>query len=366
MSQVAYATELGVLVDNDAMVVLLLSQLVYWHGRTEKGVLRYGTARDKDGVYWLAKSAKELEKETLLTSKQIRRGVAVLSEAGIIITKLMRFMGHATLHIRFVCLDGKNDMMTTEKLLSSILQKGNLVMPKGQTKICQKGKLTTETTTETTKTLDSVPDGTTPEKISILKEQVGKNKVKNKGKNPSLNGFQTEEQTMKADDILTGHKAAKAAVLATPVVPTKTHEVVTRWKHQSAGLGIPVKDPLPAKEVGQFKLLLKALGPRTNEVIDYVFQNWDKFTSKTGSTTGIDLLPSQPSIGFLLMHYTIALQLIAKVQDKAQENAQLEQELIDKPAPLCNSAVSPVETKFMPSEEDIQDAFAQLEALQKQ
>lgn len=220
----------------------------------------------------------------------------------------------------------------------------------------------TKTTTEITTEIDSVsvPE-TTPEKPETLTTAAGKSNPKGTS-TPSPTPSPVSEDTMNASDILNKHKETWATTLATTPVSAKPSDVSQRWKHQCVGAGMGFKEGLTGKEVGQFKLLFKALGPRANEVVDFVFGNWMKFTGKVGSEKGIDLLPNSPVVGFVLQHYEIALQLIAK----SSSQQQLETVLInsfDKPKVVCNSSETAEDTKYVPSADDLQDAFAQLEAI---
>lgn len=289
--------------DNDPIVVLLLSQLIYWHGKGKNGSPRYN-AKDREGYFWLAKSAKEFEEETLLTSKQVRRGLQILADIGLIETKLMRYNGYPTTHIRFLHVQGNRTVITVEDVLalqliapSDYAQKTNPIMPKGQIGICPKGKYTTDTITETGQKLEpQIPTGFADKNLE------SPCKVK------------AEEDPMKAEDVL---KTFADKSKSGKAIGVGVNAMCLLWKKRVAAEYGGFQKDLTQKEAGQLKHVLQALGQAALPVLDHTIQHWSAFASAVAIDKGVT--PAmEPSCGFFCQHWNIAANLMADYNNKAK------------------------------------------------
>ena len=82
---------------NDA---ILLSQILYWNMPSKEGQTKLRVRRD--GELWLAKAHKDWEAETGINEHTARRSIERLKKEKLIATKVMRFGGNPTVHIRVV------------------------------------------------------------------------------------------------------------------------------------------------------------------------------------------------------------------------------------------------------------------------
>src|SRR5205814_306592 len=129
----------------------------------------------RGGVFWLAKSAAHWKAEMGLTPKQTYRSTNVLKSRGLIETKVMRFAGNPTTHLR----------LTEEghKLLSC--HSGSFHLPSKEGSFSLEDKSLTETTTEITTDINSagkpamemqiknVEKGNKEENKIVVKENLG-------------------------------------------------------------------------------------------------------------------------------------------------------------------------------------------------
>jgi hypothetical protein len=84
----------------DLVAGIVLSQIVYWHLPNRQGEDRL--AVERDGHKWLAKKREDWWQECRVTPKQADRALQILSEKGLIETKLYKFAGAPTKHVRLV------------------------------------------------------------------------------------------------------------------------------------------------------------------------------------------------------------------------------------------------------------------------
>jgi len=143
----------------DLQAGLLLSQIVYWHlpSKSNKSKLRVF----KDGHYWIAKTRYGWWEEIRLSPRQIDRAIEGLRNAGLVKTKIHRFNGNPTIHIRLCMKQFEEVYRATQNS-----ERKNPWEPKTETPlspsremdIVAEGTSLTETTTETTSIpIDGVP-----------------------------------------------------------------------------------------------------------------------------------------------------------------------------------------------------------------
>jgi hypothetical protein len=82
----------------DLVAGILLSQILYWHlpGKNDSSRLRV----KKEGSYWLAKTQNDWFDECRITAKQYRRAINILKKLGFIETKVFKFAGDPTTHLK--------------------------------------------------------------------------------------------------------------------------------------------------------------------------------------------------------------------------------------------------------------------------
>jgi hypothetical protein len=84
------------------------------------------------------------------------------------------------------------------------------------------------------------------------------------------------------------------------------------WQHRMAiNFGF-VGTQLTPKELGQLKLLMRALGPFAMDVIDWVLDpvNWWRFSHQVRVEGNLYSAPHYPHVGFLLAHHGRALRIM--------------------------------------------------------
>jgi hypothetical protein len=85
----------------DLIAGLLLSQIIYWHLPKKNGVSKMKSI-SRDGHYWIAKPYSGWYDEIRITDYQAKRALKLLSEKGLVETKLFKFSGAPTIHTRLI------------------------------------------------------------------------------------------------------------------------------------------------------------------------------------------------------------------------------------------------------------------------
>lgn len=84
----------------DMEAAAVLAQIVYWHGETQNGKQRLVVSHG--GHKWLARSYAEWEAELRLSEHKMRSILKRMAGMGIITSKIYKFGGAPTLHIRLI------------------------------------------------------------------------------------------------------------------------------------------------------------------------------------------------------------------------------------------------------------------------
>ena len=92
------------LLDGNAAAALMLSQIVYWYRPSKDGKPKLRVLHD--GMWWIAKSYVDWRGEVGLTLEQARHCVRYLVGRKIIETKIFKFDGSPTMHLRLVAAHG--------------------------------------------------------------------------------------------------------------------------------------------------------------------------------------------------------------------------------------------------------------------
>lgn len=82
------------------------------------------------------------------------------------------------------------------------------------------------------------------------------------------------------------------------------------WQRRRAAVVGAVKTPLTPKDLGQLKMLRERLGRWSFYVMNWVWDNWSRFSEKAKDEAGLSSAPSKPHIGFLLSHHHRAVNLM--------------------------------------------------------
>lgn len=130
----------------DLIAGTLLSQIMYWFSEDKDKKTRVRVK--KNGEYWLAKGREEWIREIRISKKQYDCAITKLRDKGLVETKLFKFNGVPTTHIRPIF---ENISTETEKWKKNIeneilnSEKADKTkefsdLPKGENGIYQKGK----------------------------------------------------------------------------------------------------------------------------------------------------------------------------------------------------------------------------------
>lgn len=167
----AFAQEVAVLhkpyvdMTGDLIAGILFSQIMYWCMPNNEGKTKLRVRREN--VLWLAKTREDWYSEIRISPKQYDRAIKILKDKGLVETKLFRFSGSPTVHIR-PNLDTYNRLVdewidnkvkeileieSAKAIKSTIFPKGkNPISPKGKMEITEREISLTENTTGNTPT----------------------------------------------------------------------------------------------------------------------------------------------------------------------------------------------------------------------
>lgn len=291
------------LADGDILAALMLSQIAFWNqlGKTGKRKLKI----QREGVYWLAKSANDWREELGFTQKQAYRCIGVLVKNGLIETRTMKFNGTPTIHSR----------LTSKGEQALKLAYGDSLMASGEDSFPLEEKSLTETTSK--KTTDMDPAGEPAETV-----------------NP-------EEQSGKHKDGATKEKNGGNAI-------------GTLWKEKMLLRYPGYEKQLTKKEFGQLKQFKNKLGIEAEEALCFAIDDWPRFALRARRDAGASCPPEYPVIGFLLKYCDVLVMLMHEEKEReakiaAQKAAAQEAATVSEPT-KCNIA----DDLDMPTLEQIQ------------
>jgi hypothetical protein len=116
------------------------------------------------------------------------------------------------------------------------------------------------------------------------------------------------------------------------------------WLSKVAATTGAYTSPLTIKQRGQLSKFRKACPPGTGEkVLTYVLNDWIDFAKTVQGMAGLKLIPTHPSIGFLL---TYASQAVTKALPKALPKHEAKSAVFSEPAPLLTPNSEPQEKKL--------------------
>ena len=153
-------------ITGDLIAGTLLSQILYWFSKTKDGKSRVRVF--KEGKYWLAKGREEWFAEIRISPKQYDSAISKLKKAGFVETKIFKFRGVPTTHVRPECDVIGEKVDEWKKNVAKMLAEdeppagftdssnpvlpdgGNGIYPNGKMELPERGNSITETTTKTT------------------------------------------------------------------------------------------------------------------------------------------------------------------------------------------------------------------------
>lgn len=148
----------------DIVTGLLLSQLIYWYLPSKGGDTKLRV--EIGGELWLAKGRADWWEECRISAKQYDRSAEILKGLGLIETRVKKFNGSPTSHIKLnLCkllellsaLGGGNNVIT-QKAITLLPKRQYRCSPKGNNVIAETGISLTESTSETTQRKHQSPE----------------------------------------------------------------------------------------------------------------------------------------------------------------------------------------------------------------
>ena len=155
----------------DLLSGVLLSQIIYWHLPNDQGETKLRVKHEDE--QWLAKKRDDWWAECRMTPKQFDRAIKILESKRLVVTKLFRFAGSPTKHIRInwsgllEALEVLADNVFTQRSKSNLPKGENGNLPNGKIDIDETGRTSTEITPEITHTR-----GVCAEEKSLEVEQI--------------------------------------------------------------------------------------------------------------------------------------------------------------------------------------------------
>jgi hypothetical protein len=262
---------------------LLLSQIVYWCGEDEKS----SKLRIKfNGQLYLVKSRVALREETALSEWQLRVALQTLKDQKLIVVEIHLF-----------CAKGSS--MPSRHYF---IQLDRVALQRLNTVASSTSQVVDSSTSHVEATSTSYIHQTTAEDYVTIKTATVVAAPAGEGNNiPSQPGKEKTNtgENMDLKEILAVQQAKKPITLE------------GLWKKR-LGLYQPgFVHPFTAKEQGQMKQLRAKCGVDTWAVVEYVLEHWHKFGQQAKANLGVSSYPAIPQVGFVLLGWQTALQLIA-------------------------------------------------------
>jgi hypothetical protein len=377
---VAFRREYVDVLDGDICAALMLSQIVYWYlPSTHTGATKLRVCKMGSG-WWIAKSHKDWETELGLTRHQSQRALNVLIRKGLVQSKLFRFNGSPTVHVRLTLLKGSpmlSDAPTPVDFGYTPPDPAPETAPDAaepamhcmddSTGLPPDGQTLTESTTETTTERKTGVFNATAKTKTTEQHRAGREEEKNTEKQ--------EEQVLHKNSYNDGLAAAMEVDTQLVVddeqqpvggtITVKAKDVIERlqqkkgvvslggyWKQTlSSAQDGKYQKALTNKDLGQLKMLSNKLGEITVPVIDYCLHNWAKFAEKAKNAKGLATYPIQPHVGYLLAHHDVAVNLLQSIATKKEAVPAVSSECTNKVIIEKNQ-----EKPYKPTQEDL-DAF---------
>lgn len=290
---------------------ILLSQLVYWFKPAKNGKPKLTIIRE--GRYWLAKTKDEWHRECGLTPRGYRTAIAELTESGVVETRLWKFGGRPVTHywldverldalIQFHdpgFVDDGADIAEWAQSIVSLCHDQPChfdTLDSGVSSHSYYTETTAENTAETTGTVQLAAQGIQAgvpsdehEGVQDMTKVVGAAKFAGKT----------------AADVLAKAKGSSMAA--------QGDTLIIRWKKEYSGVYGEFFGTPTAADVGKLGRIGKAVGvEKALEIVSWAVRDWQKYAARVRDQKGLAGVPERPVIGFLLMHYGVALEAMTE------------------------------------------------------
>lgn len=127
------------------------------------------------------------------------------------------------------------------------------------------------------------------------------------------------------------------------------------WKKRLGVEGNFVKE-LTGKDLGQLKLVYKALGGKSTAVLDLALQRWPEFVSEVRLVKGVTISPEKPDIGFFTKFYEVGVAML--------EAPPPPQSIAQPPKEVSTTGVAPTPTPATKTSlDEVQKALEELAAM---
>ena len=223
---------------------ILLTRLVYWYLPDQNGSSKLRVF-DKDGE-WIAKSYKDIQKETRLTEYQVRDALKVLSEKKLINKKIKKFNAIPTLHLQI----NKANFEQAYKEVIEIYQK--------ELNSQKKNKIDENEESECMKPTNRFVENIQNDSLETYESITIEYKQKNTNNN---NNNSLEEQSLEVESkelVVSDNTDSILEAISKNHKPNLVYQIyllyIKNWTKRYKGLKEPI---LTKKMAGQIKLLLR-------------------------------------------------------------------------------------------------------------
>ena len=301
---------------------ILLSQLVYWFKPSKGGKTKLTIIRE--GRYWLAKTKDDWHRECGLTPRGYRTAIAELTESGVVETRLWKFGGRPVTHYwldveRLDALIQFHDpgFVADESDSVDSVDPTQSTLSIWHTPPCHFDTMESDVSTP------SLYTEITAENTAKITSTVQQAALGNAGVG-SLNGFEegTENMvTMKASKQLAVAKYAgqtagemlKGMMTKKESASDVSDALHLRWKKEYGGVYGEFHGEVTMADKGKLGHIAKAIGKeKALEVVSWAVRDWQKYAARVRDQKGLAGVPERPVIGFLLMHYGVALEAMTE------------------------------------------------------
>lgn len=305
----------------------VLSKLVYWLLPDRDNMVKGGIVRF--GRLWAANTRESWWHHLRLEEKAFDRALMILVTKGFVVKKTMLYHNRRAIHVSL-----NEDVIATAIENFANSHNGNIQNPVSG--------VSNSSNKESYK-----------EELTITKKHV----IVKDNQPPAQWVLPIEEEPMSAEDVINRIKYRNSGKM---IYKDTTTDMEKLWqRYLSLVYDGKFQLPLTIKDRVLFKRMLQSIGVRTPLVVEWVLQNWGLFLSEVALQKKRDG-PIHPHIAFLYSHHDVAVNLWTATQSK-----------VDKPEgvpyndpPQVHTIAIPESTEDVVSQEEIDDAIKELQAIQ--
>jgi len=302
----------------DVVATLLMSQIHYWYSPAKNGASKLRVYRE--GKWWIAKAVSDWGRECGLSDMQVRRGLKLLQQVGLVEIDTFMLGRNPVTHLRFLAIQGRGPINDVPDLSLILVKSGGpfvtgntpLVTDNNPLVTCNtypvtgNESITVDYTETTQKLLQGVSDATEVQSLTYEPGEVMAVPLSTKGK---------------------AHDSSKT-ILANLKGVTK---VADDYQVSPAGLYLLWVNTVPEfhenvgcqkkwtlKQSANMKRLIELWGPDvTREILAYVVEKWIAYTKYCETNAGAFKTPLQPTVEFLFRYGAEAKNFwVARPQSK--------------------------------------------------